>query len=61
MRVVHPTFENFVYWYSKYKLKECTKEYARQKVCFKEKTWYYLCRDFECGKDISKYFGKEES
>ena len=61
MGVIRPTFENFVYWYSKYKLKECTKEYARQKVCFAKTTWYYLCRDFERGVDISKYFNKEES
>lgn len=56
MGVIHPTFENFVYWYNKYKNKECTKEYARQMTCFKYATWYKLCRDYENGADISKYF-----
>lgn len=56
MGVIHPTFENFIYWYRKFKNGECTKEYARQKVCFKEKKWYYLCRDYERGEDVSKYF-----
>lgn len=60
MGVIHPTFENFVYWYKKFKSKECTCEYARQKVCFKKTTWHRLCRDFERGEDVSKYF-KEES
>ena len=53
---VIPTFENFLYWYNKYKAKECTKDYARQMVCFHKTMWYKLCRDYENGEDISKYF-----
>ncbi len=60
MGVVVPTFNNFIYWYRKYKAKECTKDYARQQVCFAKTTWYRLCRDYERCEDISKYF-KEES
>lgn len=56
MATVVPTFENFLYWYNKFKAKECTKKYARQMVGFHYTTWYYLCRDYESGADISKYF-----
>lgn len=56
MGVIRPTYENFIHWYNKYKNKECTKEYARQMVCFKYATWYKLCRDYENGVDVSKYF-----
>ena len=56
MNVIHPTFENFIYWYRKYKNKECTKNYARQMVGFHQTQWYYLCRDYDNGWDISKYF-----
>ena len=59
MGVIHPTFENFIYWYKEFKSHHCTYEYARQKVCFKKTTWYRLCRDYERGEDISKYFNKE--
>ena len=58
MGVVHPTFENFVHWYNKFKNKECTKDYARQKVCFCKTTWYKLCRDYESGADVSHYFSR---
>lgn len=60
MGVINPTFESFIYWYRKFKNGECTKKYARQMAGFKEKKWYYLCRDYERGEDVSKYF-KEES
>ena len=61
MGVIHPTFENFVYWYNEFQSKRCTYEYARQKVFFKKTTWYRLCHDYERGEDISKYFKSEES
>jgi hypothetical protein len=60
MGVINPTFENFLHWYKKFKARECTYEHARQMVCFKKTKWYYLCRDYERGEDVSKYF-KEES
>ena len=60
MGVIHPTFNNFTYWYNEFKSGRCTKDYARQQVCFAKTTWYYLCRDYERGEDVSKYF-KEES
>lgn len=60
MGVVVPTFNNFIYWYNEFKSHRCTKDYARQQVCFAQTTWYRLCRDYERGEDISKYF-KEES
>ena len=50
------TFEEFLYWYRKYKAKECTKDYARQMVGFHMTKWYHLCRDYDDGKDVSKYF-----
>lgn len=56
MATVTPTIETFVYWYNKYKAKECSKDYARQKVGFHYTKWYHLCRDYENGHDISKYF-----
>lgn len=56
MGTVYPTIEKFLYWYGKWKKKECTKDYARQMVPFKEWKWYRLCKDYEAGKDISKYF-----
>lgn len=54
--VVRPTFETFILWYNRYKNKECTKNYARQMVGFHQTMWYQLCRDYERGEDISKYF-----
>jgi hypothetical protein len=59
MGVIRPTFNNFIYWYRKFKNGECTKDYARQQVCFAKTTWYYLCRDYERGEDVSKYFNSE--
>ena len=61
MGAINPTFNDFIFWYKKFKSGECTKNYARQMACFKEKKWYYLCRDYERGEDISKYFNEEES
>ena len=61
MGVVRPTFENFIYWYKAFKSHRCTKDYARQQVCFHKTTWYYLCRDYERGEDVSKYFKEEVS
>lgn len=61
MGVVIPTFESFIYWYKEFKSKRCTKNYARQMAGFKEKKWYYLCRDYERGEDVSKYFKEEDS
>lgn len=58
MGIIQPALANFIHWYNKYKNKECTKEYARQMVCFKHTTWYKLCRDYENGVDISKYFSR---
>lgn len=57
---MRPTFDNFVYWYKKYKAKECTKDHARQMVGFHYTRWYYLCRDYDNGEDVSKYFNGEE-
>lgn len=59
MAVVYPTFDSFINWYRKYKRGECTKNYARQMVGFHQTTWYRLCRDYENGLDISKYFKEE--
>ena len=59
MGVIRPTFNNFVYWYNEFKEHRCTKDYARQKVCFAKTTWYYLCRDYERGEDVSKYFKED--
>ena len=56
MATVIPTVENFLYWYNKWKSNECSKSYARQMVGFHYTKWYYLCRDYENGNDISKYF-----
>ena len=56
MGTIRPTFEKFIHWYNKYKNKECTKDYARQMVCFHQTTWYKLCRDYENGEDVSRYF-----
>ena len=60
MGVITPTFNSFIHWYNEFKSRRCTKNHARQMAGFKEKTWYYLCRDYERGEDVSKYF-KEES
>ena len=54
------TFNNFIFWYRKFKAKECTKDYARQMVGFHKTTWYKLCRDYDNGKDISRYFNEED-
>lgn len=51
-----PTMEKFLYWYNKWKRKECSKEYARQNVPFKQYKWILICKDYEAGNDISKYF-----
>lgn len=56
MATVVPTFENFLHWYNKYRNKECTKDFARQMVGIHRTKWYYLCRDYENGIDVSKYF-----
>ena len=56
MATVIPTLENFLYWYNKWKTNECSKSHARQMVGFHYTKWYYLCRDYEIGNDISKYF-----
>ena len=56
MATIIPTIDKFIYWFNQYKSKKCTKEYARQQVCFHQTQWYYLCRDYENGEDISKYF-----
>lgn len=56
MATVYPTMEKFLYWYNKWKNKECSKDYARQMVPFKQTQWYYVCKDYEEGNDISKYF-----
>lgn len=61
MGVIRPSFNNFVHWYNAFKSKRCTKDYARQQVCFAKTTWYKLCRDYERGVDVSKYFRSEES
>ena len=61
MGVIRPTFESFICRYRKFKNRECTKNHARQMAGFKEKKWYYLCRDYERGEDVSKYFKQEES
>jgi hypothetical protein len=61
MGVVHPTFESFIYWFKEFKSHRCTKDYARQMVGFHQTKWYKLCRDYERGEDISKYFDREES
>jgi len=50
------TFEEFLFWYKEYKAKKCTKDFARQMVGFHKTTWYKLCRDYDNGKDVSKYF-----
>lgn len=56
MATAKPTINDFLFWYSKYQNGECTKEYARQKVCFKQWKWRLLCKDYENGADIKKYF-----
>lgn len=53
---MQPTFESFICWYRRWKSGEYSKEYARQQVGFKKTRWYYLCRDYENGVDVSNYF-----
>lgn len=60
MGTVQRTFNTFIYRYEKFKAKECTKDYARQMVGFHKTAWYKLCRDYDNGKDVSRYFSKEE-
>lgn len=60
MSTVRPTVCDFVEWYDRFKMKECTKDFARQMVGFNKTAWYKLCRDYENGEDISKYFSKED-
>ena len=59
MATVVPTIENFLLWYNKYKTNQCSKDYARQMVGFHTTRWYYLCRDYEKGEDITRYFWKK--